>query len=306
MQPDFFEADGKQIAFQPVNKKMKSHLPGGRGQVAEKSNFHLRMEEFVHPLFSIGFRILHFLKSIRLTRKEKSDHLRLEAVLVGELPAVSEQGVQITLKAGEYHLTVHPEITALFKKNSACHYFVTHYSADFLRQNNISELVQPSGARLLTDKMLTLIHRVLDNPYQDQLRALHHDQCIREFMVLHLANQSNKLPGKLSDEVLKAILSADSLLQQDLTVHHGIPALAARVGTSATYLKRGFQVMFNMGVFERLTFHRLTQAKTLLETSNRTIDDIAVEVGYSGRQSFIAAFTRNNKMSPNEWRLQNK
>jgi AraC-like DNA-binding protein len=306
MQPDFFESNGKQIAFQPVSTKLKPHLPGGKATVAEKRNFYLRIEEFAHPLFCIGFRVLRFLKSIRLTSREKSGQLRLEAVLVGELPSVSPHGDDITLKAGEYHFTEHPGITALFKKDSACHYFVTHYSADFIRQNNISELAQPSGIRCLTDKMLTLIHQVLHNPYKDQIRELHHDHCIREFMVLHLANEGQKLPGELSEDFLKAILSADSLLQQDLTSHSTIPALASKVGTSATYLKRGFQIVFNMGVFQRLTYHRLTQAKLLLETSDRTIDDIAVEVGYAGRQSFIAAFIRNLAMTPHEWRMQKK
>lgn len=303
MWPEFFGSDGKQIPLLPVTKKAKLHLPGSNLRMAEKKRFSLRVETFSHSLCSIGFRILRFFQSMRITRKEDCDQLRLEAVLSGELPAVSDKGEAISVKAGEYHFTKHPVITALFKRNSACHYFVTHYSSKLLKELNLAHLAKPSPKRQLTEKMFDVIHRIINNPYEGAIRSLHYDHCIREFLALHLFNEGHQLPAEMDSVFLKAILNADSLLQQDLSVHHSIPDLASRVGLNATYLKSGFKRIFNMGVFERLTYHRLTQAKLLLQTTNRTMDDIAATVGYAGRQSFISAFRKNNNdMTPKKWR----
>ena len=73
-------------------------------------------------------------------------------------------------------------------------------------------------------------------------------------------------------------------------------------GTNEFKLKRGFRQLFGMGVFHRLLFRRMAQAKMLLETTHQSIKEIAEIAGYDTVAGFIHAFRREFKVTPREWR----
>lgn len=307
MLPEFIRFGRTPTKLQPVTAlHSKKRLPGSTVHAAKDKHAHLEVQHFSHPLFHIGYRIVRFLKRFRWTFKEKHESIRLEAVLVGELPTRSPEGKEIVLKAGQYHLSVHPEVTALFKKDTACHYFVTHYSSQLLKQAGIDELVKPCGARTLTNEMKKLIQSIRLNPFRNKVLTFHHDNCIRELLKQHLINNERPPSGELSEDDLNLIHATDWLLQEDLTQHDDIPTIAERMGINENKLKKGFQKVFKMGVFERLTHHRMEYAKILLVDTLKTIDDIAGLVGYSTRNSFITAFKNNFAITPKQWRIQNK
>lgn len=75
-------------------------------------------------------------------------------------------------------------------------------------------------------------------------------------------------------------------------------------GTNQFKLKNGFRRIFGMGVFHRLLFLRMEHAKTLLETTNKSIGEIAELAGYDTAAGFIHAFRREFDITPREWRRQ--
>jgi AraC-like DNA-binding protein len=77
-------------------------------------------------------------------------------------------------------------------------------------------------------------------------------------------------------------------------------------GTNEFKLKKGFRQLFGMGVFHRLLFRRMEKAKMLLETTNKSIGEIADLAGYDTAAGFIHAFRREFDMTPREWRNQQK
>lgn len=298
-----FSSDDKPILLTSVAKssKTKETIRGSDMFVKKDKTMDLTIETYKRPLFSIGYRMLRFFKKFNFKIREKLEGIRIEAMLTGEMKGTLRDE-NFSFKAGQYRLTDSPDFTALFKKNTACCYFLTHYSQELLDQIGISEFVNPTQVKPLTQEMTRLIQKILHNPYQEKLMQFHYDNCIRELLKLHLTHPGDPLPGEMSDNDLKAIHTADTLLQRDLTQHDDIPTLAARAGTNEFKLKRGFRKAFDMSVFERLTFHRMEHAKVLLLNTNRTVDDIAGKVGYSSRNSFITAFKKLYATTPRKWR----
>jgi AraC-like DNA-binding protein len=303
MTPDFIQKLKKVILkLQQTKSNRRINLPGAQIYSVERKNFSIQIHQFMKPAFSIRYALLSFINKNIFTIKENESGIRIEAVLTGELKYTGDDSSYNTVRPGEYRLTNDTELVAFFKKNSACSYFITRYSDEMLEQIGIKEIVKPADKRFLSPKMRALIQNILNHPLNDKMRDFYYENCVRELLFLHLTDTHHTLPAYLSDDDLAAIYHADSLLLQNLKSHITIPLLSQKVGLNEFKLKRGFRSVFEMGIFERLTWHRMELAKYLLRTTRRTIDDIADEAGYSGRTSFITAFRKNFETTPKQWR----
>lgn len=88
------------------------------------------VQEFQSNLFNISYRLFEIFSKIKFSINEPAG-LRLEALLTGEMH-VSVNGEKRKFRAGEYRLTDVPLFSALFKKNTSCSIFITHYSPELL------------------------------------------------------------------------------------------------------------------------------------------------------------------------------
>ncbi len=196
MTPEFIQANNAPVNLQPIMRPGKDkRLPGSVMLARKDKKMEVTVRHWDHPLFSIGYRVLQFFQKFVITIKEQAPGIRLEAVLAGELMTAPGENNPVHIKEGQYRLADNESITALFKKGSACHYFVTHYSHQLLQQAGITALVKPSPVTPLTGEMKKLIQQILHNPVDKQLRAFHYDNCVRELLRLHLSNDQ-PLPGK--------------------------------------------------------------------------------------------------------------
>lgn len=78
--------------------------------------------------------------------------------------------------------------------------------------------------------------------------------------------------------------------------------LAATVDLSPQYLCRLFRECFNLRPFEYLARKRIQEAKRLLIEGNKTINEIALEIGYCDCSYFCAVFKKHEMLSPVEFR----
>ncbi len=69
-----------------------------------------------------------------------------------------------------------------------------------------------------------------------------------------------------------------------------IPIIAQVVGTNQSYLKKSFKEVYHQTIFECIQEHRMHKAKYLLKTSQLSISDVAIAVGYASISSFSQAF----------------
>lgn len=152
--------------------------------------------------------------------------------------------------------------------------------------------------------MNELIQEMLHNPYDKALRDFYYENCIRELLFLHLKDRNEALPGDLNDKDVAAIYEADAIILQNLNQHFSIRRLSMMTGTNEFKLKKGFRKLFGMGVFERLIYRRMFQAKALLESTDKSIEAIGDLAGYLTTTGFITAFRKRFGKTPLQWRKE--
>ncbi|MCL1922011.1 MAG: AraC family transcriptional regulator [Kiritimatiellaeota bacterium] len=78
--------------------------------------------------------------------------------------------------------------------------------------------------------------------------------------------------------------------------------LAQRTNTSERQLERRFIKVFGIGIVDYILRVRINAALTLLETTTRTVSDIANAVGFYDHSHFIRNFKRLRGCSPKQYR----
>jgi AraC-like DNA-binding protein len=98
---------------------------------------------------------------------------------------------------------------------------------------------------------------------------------------------------------------ARSLILSNLTRIYSLPSLAAECGVTPYTLKRIFKNEFAISIADFSLRSRIERAKTLLISTNNTLQMIGEAVGYSEGNNFQNAFKRVVGMSPGQWRKKN-
>ena len=78
--------------------------------------------------------------------------------------------------------------------------------------------------------------------------------------------------------------------------------LAQRTNTSERQLERRFIKVFGIGITDYILGVRINAARELLETTTRTVSDIALAVGFYDHSHFIRNFKRLRGCSPKQYR----
>lgn len=301
--PEWFNENGTPYPFQPANSRQYrgTRLKGTLLSGSVTDNVHITVQEWEQGIYHIACRFIHAVKKISIDLQEKTSGLRFEAVLSGELPILYNGTIQ-RLSAGQYHLTAAGAYTGLFKKGSFCTYFVSYYPDEMIREFGVQTILQPGEPRRMPEAMLHLLQEALHHPYEQQLHTLYYQNLVRDLFFIHLTSVSGVLPGELREADIAAVYEADAIMSKDLSEHFTIQQLSGMAGTNAFKLKKGFKEIFKTGVFGRLLFRRMEQAKVLLSTTNKPIKEVALEAGYETVAGFITAFRKRFGMTPLEWR----
>lgn len=106
-------------------------------------------------------------------------------------------------------------------------------------------------------------------------------------------------PGVHDDEL---VIEAQGWLRAHHTDDVRIAALAAQLGTSVRSLNRRFRLATGMTPLAYLQQHRIETARDLLRTSNLSIAEIALEVGYQDSGYFCRLFKQAMKQTPRDYR----
>lgn len=153
-------------------------------------------------------------------------------------------------------------------------------------------------------KIQQVIQEIIHCPYNQHLQQLFLLSKSIELLVLQaeLYEQKNEQVyiKKKSDKDL--LFAAKHLLDQRLTEPPTIQELAKIIGMNEYKLKKGFKELFKTTLFGYVHHHRMHLAKILLLDTNKTVQEIAYEVGYSSPQYFNKAFKKNFNFTPNSIR----
>jgi AraC family transcriptional regulator, transcriptional activator of the genes for pyochelin and ferripyochelin receptors len=163
----------------------------------------------------------------------------------------------------------------------------------------------PHSYRLATTTptMQTIIHQILNCPYQDWTRQFYLESKTQELLMLWFAqvSQSDQLtaPYPFSPDDIECIHQAKDILIHSLQQPPSLLELARQVGLNDRKLKQGFRQVFGTTVFGYLYDYRMQQAHQLLVAGQLTVKETARWVGYASQSSFNAAFKKKFGVNPN-------
>jgi AraC family transcriptional regulator len=91
-------------------------------------------------------------------------------------------------------------------------------------------------------------------------------------------------------------------IEQNLDQDIGLEELSSNVDMTPDYLCRAFRKAVGMPPYRCLLGRRIERAKELLRSTDRSLTDIALEVGFSSHSHFTSAFRAAVGYTPANYR----
>ena len=104
----------------------------------------------------------------------------------------------------------------------------------------------------------------------------------------------------------RIVTEAEQLMTNDLRERYTVEELSSRFGISASAFKKYFSAVYGKPVSQYMREKRMEKAKELLETTDESIGEIALESGYEHQGKFGSAFKDCSGVSPLEYRRLNR
>ncbi len=160
----------------------------------------------------------------------------------------------------------------------------------------------------INDEACTLVNKVIelnghhcsDTTESDNVKQIQTRLVLLQFLELIIRR----------DKFQKNIITNNSDFQMDMLTYIQdncsskikLSDLAERFHMSEKYISRYFKDHFNITITQYINHLRLSQAKNLLETTDESVTDIALKVGFSNVSHFIRNFKDNYHISPLKYR----
>ena len=91
-------------------------------------------------------------------------------------------------------------------------------------------------------------------------------------------------------------------LLQDLSVPKNIDELTRYSGMSATKLRASFKEVYGMTIYNLYQEHRMEKARELLLEGNKSVSEVAYQLGYTHLGHFTGAFKQKFNCLPKDLR----
>lgn len=140
------------------------------------------------------------------------------------------------------------------------------------------------------------------------LEHYNHDEIMPASFALTL------LLGELSRNVVKTVFQptsekinhATNLINQYIGESFGIKDIAAKVGLSASHLRRRFRQEIGMSLGQYIDRRRLSAAQRLLADTDLRVEAVAASCGYDSIYAFSRFFKKNTGIPPLRFRQQQR
>ncbi|MFP4426927.1 MAG: helix-turn-helix transcriptional regulator [Spirochaetaceae bacterium] len=154
----------------------------------------------------------------------------------------------------------------------------------------------------ITPSMQMVLQQVFSCGYRGSLRRLYLEAKSMELLTMRLHELSGDSevrsnPTLRSADVARIHAARDLLIERSADPP-SLHEIAATVGVNCNKLKFGFRQLFGTTVFGCLRSLRLEAARQLLEESDRSVTEVAFEVGYSSLSHFARIFKETYGTTP--------
>lgn len=120
--------------------------------------------------------------------------------------------------------------------------------------------------------------------------------------VLAAWERAGREQGRSVSRLMRAVGEAECFLSEHYAEAIDIRELAVRMGIAYSHFRRAFKGSTGFSPWQYVLHLRLSHARRLLSSSDMTLDEIAVKLGFSSGFHLSSAFKRCNGLSPRTWR----
>ncbi len=118
--------------------------------------------------------------------------------------------------------------------------------------------------------------------------------------------EQNRHPDLYRAAIADTIREVHALITENLEVRYTISELSARFLVNTSTLKEGFKAAYGMPIASYMKEYRIRYAEKLLRSTDRSVAEIAAQVGYETQSKFTKAFKDVAGMTPREYRKRRK
>ena len=224
-------------------------------------------------------------------------NLELICVLEGSVNCIIN-GKEYTLFPGDYGLCLSYDIHSHTPSPGSL-YWVLVFSEDYI--SYLSNTLRGKHANGFSFRCKDSVNTYLRNNliYNDNPSILSLKSCSYAFMEAFL--DSVALIDTKSWQA-KHIAVITDFIQQNHTNKLALSDVAMQLGYEYNYMSRLFKNTFNMPFSDFVNIYRLETALTLLEKSDKSITDVAVESGFQSVRNFNVFFKRTMNTTPSEYK----
>lgn len=176
---------------------------------------------------------------------------------------------------------------------------------DFLKNENINRKFYRQDD--LSIEMELAINQIQNSRMPDNLNKVFKYAKTLELLSLYFSNQSAQNVAScpfLNQESIGKIKEAKDLLIKNMAEPPTIAELASKVEINEFRLKEGFKSMYGTTIYNYLMDHKMNLAKSLLDSKEYKVQDVAYDLGYSNASHFISSFKNKFGVTPKKY-LQN-
>ncbi len=224
-------------------------------------------------------------------------NLELIYILKGNLNCTLNN-VTYKMTTGDFGLCLPYDIHS-YVPEKACEYWILVFSGDFVHSFS-KEIVGKVGKgcvfRIKKPIEKYVKEQLINNPHPSKytLKSCLYAICEEYLSAVPLIPKDAKK--------VEIIVRIADYISEKHTTHISLKDIATEFGYDYNYMSRHFKNIFNMSFTNFVNFYRLETALELLETTNASIVDIALNSGFQSVRSFNDFFKRNLNTTPSEYR----
>ena len=177
-------------------------------------------------------------------------------------------------------------------------------------ENQLPQLVNPKAhfvkgpTLFMTLEMQLAVQKVFNTTYTGNTRLLFLKSQVNELLAHYFALLSAEKKNELTEKDKEKLFQAKDIVSTNYSKPPTITELSKLIGLNSSKLKKNFKELFGIPVYKFIHEERLNKAYELLCRSEKTVQEIAWEVGYESLSSFSNAFQKKFGSRPNEVKKQ--
>lgn len=178
---------------------------------------------------------------------------------------------------------------------------------EFLNSENVNRKIYKKDQ--IKSNLSLVLKQILDSNDKGATGDIFRYAKSLEILSLYFARQAKEdntsCPYIQDEDSIQKIKQAKDILVSRMKNPPVTSVLATEVGLNEHRLKEGFKSLYGSTLFQYLLDYKMNQGKTMLDTGNFKIKEVAYELGYTNPSHFISAFKSKFDITPKKY-IQNQ